>query len=332
MIIPLINSLKKIIPERLKESIELYQYNIPLFREKNKTFHQGTIGTLIRFLPFYNFELHQVDETLVMDIDNKIYPALYKIYRTVRKNEIKLAYRFRYCYGFKKRLLCLEDDNLIEFPIIASTIFNLMTCPKDIFINFIDELYLKNNKKMIDFINSCDLTDKYEYGIDEIYINNYHLKYFYQQQFTISPIVFTDNTTVNSLRTLIKNLEEKDIPKFYDFLVEIFKLINFNFIDKKYTKKELQDFLYQNKDIITPYAQKKYQDKNLIAFLKNQLNNLKIKNNIDYYWFLTLKCLINSFEYVHPSKINLIKLETDFDKKTNKTLVKSIKSYALIDL
>jgi hypothetical protein len=320
----LINSSKN------KDEIELYQYDIPYFREKNKQFHKGTIGTLIRFLPFYNFELHQVDETLVMDVDNKIFPALFKIYQEIKKNNIKFAYRFRYCYGFKKRLLCINDENIIEFPVIASTVFNLKTCPKEMFINFIDELYVKNDKKLIEFINSCDLIDKFEYGIDEIYINNYHLKYFYQEKLDISPIVFTDNTVANSIRTLLKNLSEDDIPNFISFLNEFFELLNFNLLDKKINKKELQDFLYQNKDKITDLSKQKFQSKELIDFLNKKLKNNQNKNQIDYYYFLTLKCLLNNFINVYPSKINLLKFNTDY--KNNKTIIKNIQSFSLINL
>ena len=66
---------------------------------------------------------------------------------------------------------------------------------------------------------------------------------------------------------LLKNLQEDDIP----FLNEFFELLKFEILDKKINKKELQDFLYQNKDKITDLSKKKFQSKELIDFLNKKL-------------------------------------------------------------
>ena len=62
-----------------KKYLELFQYDIPiLYNGDNGQYHRATIGTLFRFLPFFNLELHKNTDRIKisMDIDTVSYTHL----------------------------------------------------------------------------------------------------------------------------------------------------------------------------------------------------------------------------------------------------------------
>ena len=74
-----------------KKYLELFQYDIPiLYNGDDGQYHRATIGTLFRFLPFFNLPLHQNTDKIKisMDIDDYDWNILFmKIYIDVMKKK-----------------------------------------------------------------------------------------------------------------------------------------------------------------------------------------------------------------------------------------------------
>jgi hypothetical protein len=302
-------------------NIELYKYEIPIFYDNNKKKHKGTIGTLIRFLPLYDYELHKVDECIIFDIDNKIGIFNHTIYEKLKKKNMLFGYRSRVCYGFKNRILCINDKNIIEFPIIASLIYNFISLPNNILGDFLDDLYYKKNEDSLKFIESCEIINEYEYGIDEIFINNYHLRYLFQKKIKVSPIYFSHCCIGAKLIELLSYFTLEQKSKFFIFLQNFFEQININ--QENFNEENMGEFLDLNIKNIEGQLKKFHLSKKIIDFL--YIN----KNIIDNQYFsMVIKCIIKGILYVDPNKINLLVLKTNY--KNNKTVIDDIKIFSSI--
>ena len=126
-----INKLLKETNNEFNKYIELFKYDIPLFKEGGQ--HKKTVGTLIRFLPLFDYELHKVNKCIILDIDNKLnnyYSNLIKFYN---KKNVKLSYRSRCCYFLTKRVKCVSKNLYYNYALIASFIYTSISVPKNVF-------------------------------------------------------------------------------------------------------------------------------------------------------------------------------------------------------
>jgi len=147
--------------------ISVYHYNFPPLREEIG--HIGTFGTLIRLLPLFEEGLKMV---WITDID-----VSWKYLHRLRLDNViysgaKFSYRTFVCY-----------DRTIygrSYTILAGTILSLMTFPKKIFNNYLNNLVnpTKELKKNIDDLNTQNEVkffnykkSKVPYGIDEVFTN-----------------------------------------------------------------------------------------------------------------------------------------------------------------
>ena len=166
-----IEDLNTILINNNDNHIELYHYHIDLLY--NKTSHKGTIGTLIRFLPLFNLEYHTVNTCLILDIDDKIRPDHLELIDYYEKNALKLVYRSRPSYKLLERLIKIKN----RYPVVACFIYSIIQLPYKIFSNFFENLYFKQDPKIINNIKKTTILNIYEYGVDEYFINQYYLNY-----------------------------------------------------------------------------------------------------------------------------------------------------------
>lgn len=221
---------------RYDKYIELFKYDIP--KLKVNKLHGKTVGTLIRFMPLFDYKLHKVNKCIIFDIDNNLHYYYKKLDRYFTKNNITIAYRSRACYYINKRILC---TNTFNYPIIASFIYKSKNTPKNIYQDFFEEFFIKKNK---DYLNKCDLKDEYSYGIDEIFMNDYYLNYFYKNQIVINPILFNHYDIINGINKFIRfSIIEDDLNYFKLFLVDFFNLFNIKLELNNKNKDEIKDII-----------------------------------------------------------------------------------------
>ena len=298
--------------EDIINSIELYEYDIEIFRdEENNFYHKGTIGTLIRLLPLFDNEYHKVDKCFILDIDNKLDNKRIKIIEYLNNNDnIKMAYHSRLCYKLYKRLLCIDKNTLT--PIMANFIYqSSINLPYNIFSLFLKRLYIKNNSKLMNLLNiKFELENIYEYGIDEIFLNKYYLKFFYVNKIEIFIILFRTNVLSGFNNILIQYQNNKyKYDKVYNFMFNFLKLIKLDTKDEIIDLNEINTI--NNEHFILNSFKNNYIKNQVIKMINNELNNNNLKK-----FKLLLNCILNIIKYMNPYyRINLLKINTNYNNK-----------------
>lgn len=300
-----------------KDYIELFKYDIPKFKDENG-YHRGKIGTLLRFLPLYDNPIHKADKIIIFDIDNILHFWYKIIVKYLIDNKIKIAYRSRGCYGIRKRLTC---TGIKQYPIIASFIYQSINLQYSIFSDFIENTFiLKKNKELL---NNCGLKNEYSYGIDEIFINKYHLIYFYKNKIDIYPTLFNNLDILTGLKDYVYLLSTTNhLIMYVNFLNKIFKIFDIkNDLSKLnikgnvnviLLKEQLEEILNDNKyweinrqkifNILNKSA-----PKTLYQLL---LETLKSNNKLPEINFL-IKCLLLNTQ-LELNKINIFRVKTEY--------------------
>jgi len=103
--------------------VELYKYYMSDFIDPETRFHYGYLGTLLRFLPFFDLPLHTADTVVCLDIDDTMNFQLRRMINDcirLRAGTTKLNFAFRsaYCYSLMPRV-----SSSAKYSLIASFIF-----------------------------------------------------------------------------------------------------------------------------------------------------------------------------------------------------------------
>lgn len=245
-----------------KKYLELFQYDIPkLYNEDDGQYHRATIGTLFRFLPFFNLPLHQNTDRIKisMDIDDHDMNILFmKIFKDVIKKDIYFLYYSHLSYYFKNHLNCLKlinnkkinidkikmnelsNDSFYYFG-IASCVYQKNELNNQLFYDFckrfIHPISNRNKEYLLKICYDSKNTKEYlQYGIDEIFLNHYMIpeQYkicdnLYKNNNKKISIIYTNNndlgtivTYLNFILKLLNILQRKEIPKEYELLMNIF--------------------------------------------------------------------------------------------------------------
>ena len=228
----------------IKDNIQLYKYNFPDFFDKKLNKHFDTFGTLIRFLPFFDIKYHKSNKILCVDLD--IYKNLTNLHKYMielsKDKRIKESYKFfnrfgiGYCYKYLPRL---QESDVEHLPYTACAIYlENISFPIEIYTNFINKCLLNNCDEYTNFSN------KYQYGVDEHFLNKFLYKYIKKNNI----IVYNISNNLYQSYTPATNKDNKD---FIDkFLKE--KKIETTFDSNKYNVilKNLIDYAKtHNKDI-----------------------------------------------------------------------------------
>ncbi len=311
-----------------KPNIELFKYSIP--KLKNNGYHYGVVGTLMRFLPLYDNTIHKVDCCLVVDIDNKFYYSYKPLFNYLIDNNIKFAFKSRPCYTIVKRIRC---TNTKSYGVFGGFIYQSISLPYSIFSMFLENTYINN--KLVNYIKNCGLEDKYSYGIDEIFMNDNHLNYFYQKNIQIAAILFNHQDIMKGLVHYFYNITTlSQLHIYLDFLIKICKILrlsyNFDSIKAKLNDSNInladikEDIIKEIRDDYNKWEHNRklvfrFIDKhNYSEIIKLLLYILKIKELVSIKYlvnciFMNLKLDIN--------KINMVLLDTKFENN-NKIILK----------
>jgi hypothetical protein len=320
--------------KKLEDKLELYEYDAPFFRDENTLYHKGTIGTLFRYLCIFDFKLHYSKISLIVDIDNDPKLITNSFLKFLETNS-NFAYRFRFMYGIKDRIICNLDDNLYQFSIIGSFVFNNNInnnyINKDLFSNFLEDVYINKKDIIIKMLNNCNIENFYGYGIDEIFLNKILLSYLYKNKINIQPL------NINNFQPIIENIFQILITLnqqgFYDEIITFIDYFN-KILNKINTKINLQLNIQNLKEILKKYKENNklntyisinlIKNKNIILPVLDEIMT-KYKNNIFY---KILKCLKNYILYHNYGNYNqhtILNITTDYDFQNNKVINKEIR-------
>ena len=188
---PLFDKLKN------NKQIQLVKYEYPEFKINN-LYHEQLFGSVIRFLPLFNFEEEISKNVIIMDIDN--IGILHKTkleFDEFLKSNSQFFFKHSSCSSRNIQLSKINKQYMNFIIPFAWDIFSKVKFDKNIFIDFINQI--KNiNKKINDNIynllntfyksiqagnyqegHKLDVSSKFPYGIDEIltlYLFNYYIK------------------------------------------------------------------------------------------------------------------------------------------------------------
>ena len=170
--------IKKIFPF-LNKNYQLIHYNCPNFKNEDGK-HNGTFGTLMRFLPFHDFPENDVDYCYVTDVDGNVEKKdkyLNLFMKLIDGNKLNLIYTYWVCHK--------PSHNINQNDFILGQVFLIrQKIPLQFLVHYVnkivgilfqkfetlqDKIIKKTNKKY---------HHKFFYGIDEIYMELYLKKYF----------------------------------------------------------------------------------------------------------------------------------------------------------
>jgi hypothetical protein len=288
---PLIKELKN------EKKIQLIRFDCDDYKTENKSFHRGTFGTLIRFIPIFDYDENKnIKFVFIYDVDIDYFTqttAKYSI-KFVKKNNLNFFFRTNHCLFSDSNHYSLYNDlKNTWLRMYANIIVDNIKLPKIIFNNFFKMIDDKQYDVYLSrFINYNIIKKKsseqiFSYGIDEI-LCMYILDYIIENN--IKSGYFTSN---NVYRPIQK----------YVFRNEHFKNTSKNNIYKEILQNLLMDEYDETKSIIHNY--KKYNDamkyysynqgcKNMnpsklsIKFAQNTFNfyqKIENENLYEYYGF-----------------------------------------------
>jgi hypothetical protein len=89
--------------------VELYKYYMPDFIDPETRYHYGYLGTLLRFLPFFDLPLHTTDTVVCLDIDDTLNFQLRRMINDCIRlragtTKVNFAFRSAYCYSLMPRV------------------------------------------------------------------------------------------------------------------------------------------------------------------------------------------------------------------------------------
>lgn len=212
--------------------VELFRYHVPQLYDAENKVHYSHIGTMMRFLPLFNLANHTGEIVVNLDIDNNIHATRNIIMRCIKERK-NFCYRTRNCYSVITRMYKYFE---YEYPIIASFIFintRLLSLPPSILGEFYSKCILRDDKRYTEYLEHLSdaketTVGKYDYGVDEYFMNTYLLRHFYKSR--IPYYVFINSPDPNNmlsgypayLRTLHEsgNLNHQAVNEFIDLFAQ----------------------------------------------------------------------------------------------------------------
>ena len=254
--------------EKDNSNIEYYWYQDKRFLLEDGIHHDGTFGSIARFLSLFDDSLN-VDYVWVSDID--LFPRSfdYKYITEMKKQNINVSYATSKCY-FKKWIPDFVDYPIINWRFIINKKF-IKLSKKD-FDNFINDVAenkykdlkeeIESNRYLIEKKSNYNV-NKFIYGFDELYSNNFIFnkikKYkrivyvaisLYTQRFRFD---FDSDKMLEYEQNFIRKKDTKSLKLLIKEHLKIKSHI-YDTIEKKYPDdikiKTCADFFYKNIDKI----------------------------------------------------------------------------------
>ena len=316
---------------------KLKKYNfIQLCRFKHldfyeKPFHYGVFGTIIRFLPMFDYEENKyIKDVIISDVDINFILLNYlkNGYNYALKHDLKFIFKTSFCkYIFGHHYVTIDMINTWVRILAGTIILHNYKFNKNILNDFFEQIITKKyDNNMIKFIEMNDFilyknktpTEKiFKYGFDEFFamhllndIIKKNIKFGYISTKDLdAPIYFYYRKNNNFISD-----DPNKLKKYEDIL----KRILGEYYDDK---KNLQDnYIYYENELMVIYDNKKLNDKQIkIGNLTFDFYQYVKDNNLyDYYGFgiNDIKCGI-----FQKNKYQLTKYSNEyfiFDKNIDK--------------
>lgn len=161
-----------------KVNIQPVKYTCENYQEDNKYYHKGTFGTLVRFLPMFDFDNNDAKHVIIADIElnDDDMRATKDIYENYVNSDNKKKITFLYNGNIYK---IFNIDNVFYPHVYAGRLFNFKRIDKNIIISFIENIYnIPSENQTCGYSKNQDNDDEIKYGIDECFLNKYLMKHF----------------------------------------------------------------------------------------------------------------------------------------------------------
>lgn len=204
---------------------------------KSKNFHKGVFGTIIRFIPIFDYEFNNnIDIIIISDVDvnHKYLNYTKKSLTYCIDNKLRFFFRTSYCkHSSGYHTVTAKLVNTWLRVMAGTVIINKFKFPIKIIDLFFNQLYTKNyDEHLLNFINLKEFsihTHKtkteliFKYGIDEVFsmylleyiINNKIIFGYVSQKDIDSPIYFWAKK--NNM------LKDENNPKYKEILKHLLK-------------------------------------------------------------------------------------------------------------
>lgn len=253
------------------DHVELVYYLFPQFFDAKKMCHHDFFGSLIRYLPLFDFEEQKADLTCILDVDIKFYGLIKMIQYFAKNPKMKILFRYRACNKTLKRVL--EQKLKIPANIISSFLIQRDNLPQKIFTDYFNDCLLEKCADYQEYLQQRYETKNFkkymfEYGVDEYFLNGRYMDYYYNNRIPINLALLLDDSSQGITIWLDKiresNYQSEKINEFIHFLVKIYGFPTYEekktpkladlFLEDIYNKKE-------NRKSFTPQEKKSILEK-----------------------------------------------------------------------
>ena len=222
-------------------NVEIHSYYFRQIFDEVRNCHYGFFGTLIRYIPLFNFpKLENNWETVtILDLDNNFFGFKDLIsYFTESKDETNLMFWSRPCYFLSPRMYAMTHRPN-QFCIISSFLMQRKQQDYKLFANFLNQCILNRDEEYMNSLGrhlSVDLSERpfegrLEYGVDEYFINHWFLNENYlKRNLSFNMVVYSEVAGgflewIKHIRFMIPRVKitnEKATKEFMQLIVDTF--------------------------------------------------------------------------------------------------------------
>lgn len=171
------------------KNIDIYMYRIKLLYRDQDLLNEGTVGTIIRYLPLFPTSRDGYNLVYITDADEKsdILKENAEIGESIKKNSIYKTF-YNTSGGYNRKLHVAEN---LKYPIISDCFITSLTFSEQLLISYFDDYsnnkldtsikrLVNNSKKSMHsrrtYYRSLDKLQIFPYGMDELFLNYYLLR------------------------------------------------------------------------------------------------------------------------------------------------------------
>jgi len=303
----------------------IIKFNCPKFK-KDKDFHKGLFGTLVRFFPLFDFPNNPFKKVIVSDIDfpKSSINRIYSYYITMKKLKLDGLCKVYSSLDYGDPLISFDRPykNKDNVAIMAGTMcFNKKKLDYNIIVNYLFEIMDQKSELYKDMRKKTyrhEIDDVFAYGVDEYFLC--YVLYYLFEKYNFNVCYYKSFEIIDFIDVLYKQYNEKQLKNVNDFkklLQTILHQPNNNDIDKLY---------HIIKSIINSYKIPELnKTQSLITTMNYGANTkqLNITNNI--YKYLEYLDKVNNYKLVDKKSMKyilqhkgIIKCYDIFNKNTKK--------------
>ncbi|QKF94751.1 hypothetical protein QKU48_gp1293 [Fadolivirus algeromassiliense] len=250
--------------------VQLTHYDCPQFKIKGSIYHDGLFGTVVRFIPLFDYlDNNNIGTVIISDIDspNIILENSKNQLEFMKMNNTFVHYRTGSCYSSMPRYDLFTDEYIKNFPqmILGGNIVTKIKFPHEILDDFlvimknlnvkgndILKRFIENERKSIYKSLDVNMESIFVYGIDEYILAKYIAEYIVVNKIPYSYTIY--NGLERALYSwYLRSDNFKDNAKYIDIMKQLLgkyyddtKTVaeNYNILDKIIYKTTSPDKVY----------------------------------------------------------------------------------------